>query len=67
MGLVDYGSLIAEGARRLADAEPEAKVILFGSHARGEGRPGSDGTLLHDALLEGRVLLTPSGADSVRT
>jgi predicted nucleotidyltransferase len=42
----DYESLIAEAARRLADAEPEAKVILFGTHARGAARPDSDLDLL---------------------
>lgn len=97
-------TLIAEAGRRLAAAAPDARVILFGSHARGEAGPGSDldllviepevkhrnaefvrlrralgeigvpvdlilygeshveewadlpGTLIHDALREGRVL-----------
>ncbi len=35
-------SLIAEAARRLAAAAPGARVILFGSHARGEADPHSD-------------------------
>jgi uncharacterized protein len=35
-------SLIAEAARRLVDAAPGARVILFGSHARGEADPHSD-------------------------
>lgn len=35
--------LVREAARRLADAAPaEARVILFGSHARGQARPDSD-------------------------
>jgi uncharacterized protein len=38
--------LIAEASRRLADAAPDAKVILFGSHARGDAQPGSDLDLL---------------------
>lgn len=39
-------SLIAEAGRRLAEAAPDAKVILFGSHARGEAGAGSDLDLL---------------------
>jgi predicted nucleotidyltransferase len=38
--------LIAEASRRLAAAAPDAKVILFGSRARGEGRSDSDLDLL---------------------
>jgi len=34
--------LIAEAARRLSAAAPQAQVILFGSHARGDAGPGSD-------------------------
>lgn len=34
--------LIAEAGRRLAAAAPDAQVILFGSHARGEASPHSD-------------------------
>jgi predicted nucleotidyltransferase len=32
-------TLIAEAARRLAAAAPEAQVVLFGSYARGEAGP----------------------------
>jgi predicted nucleotidyltransferase len=39
-------ALIAEASRRLAAAAPGAKVILFGSRARGESRPNSDLDLL---------------------
>ena len=39
-------ALIEEASRRLAAAAPDAKVILFGSPARGEGRPDSDLDLL---------------------
>ncbi|MGE5336075.1 MAG: nucleotidyltransferase domain-containing protein [Nitrososphaerota archaeon] len=39
-------TLIAEAARRLAAAAPDATVILFGSRARGEGRSDSDLDLL---------------------
>lgn len=47
---VDYGSwrmsaeeTIKRAAARLAEeAGPQAQVILFGSHARGDARPGSD-------------------------
>jgi predicted nucleotidyltransferase len=35
-------SLIAEAGRRLAAAAPDSRVILFGSHARGEANPHSD-------------------------
>jgi predicted nucleotidyltransferase len=34
--------LITEAARRLSVAAPRARVILFGSHARGNAGPGSD-------------------------
>ncbi len=35
-------TLIAEAGRRLSEAAPEAHVILFGSHARGDAGPHSD-------------------------
>jgi uncharacterized protein len=38
--------LIPEVSRRLAAAAPGAKVILFGSRARGDDRPDSDLDLL---------------------
>ena len=41
MNVVDE-ALIAEAGRRLAAAAPEAEVILFGSHARGDASPNSD-------------------------
>ena len=44
--------LIDEGARRIAAAAPGARVILFGSHARGEAGPDSDVDLL---VIEPRV------------
>lgn len=31
-----------EAARRLHEAAPDAAIILFGSHARGDDRAGSD-------------------------
>jgi predicted nucleotidyltransferase len=34
--------LIAEAARRLAAAAPDAEIILFGSHARGDADEHSD-------------------------
>lgn len=45
MAVTDEG-LIAEAGRRLASAAPGAKVILFGSRARGETHPDSDLDLL---------------------
>ena len=44
--------LIDEAARRIAQAAPGARVILFGSHARGEAGPDSDVDLL---VIEPRV------------
>ena len=44
--IVTDEALIAEAASRLAAAAPDAKVILFGSRARGEGRSDSDLDLL---------------------
>lgn len=41
MQVVDE-TLIAEAGRRIAAAAPDARVILFGSHARGEANPHSD-------------------------
>jgi predicted nucleotidyltransferase len=41
MRVVDE-TVIAEAGRRLATAAPDAQVILFGSHARGEAGPHSD-------------------------
>jgi predicted nucleotidyltransferase len=38
--------LIAEAGRRLAAAAPDAEVILFGSHARGDATEHSDLDLL---------------------
>jgi len=39
-------NLITEAGRRLAGAAPDARVILFGSHARGDAGPDSDLDLL---------------------
>jgi predicted nucleotidyltransferase len=35
-------ALISEAARRLRAAAPQARVILFGSYARGDAGPDSD-------------------------
>jgi uncharacterized protein len=45
IGVTDE-TLIEEAGRRLAAAAPDARVILFGSHARGDAGPGSDLDLL---------------------
>ncbi|HVX31816.1 MAG TPA: nucleotidyltransferase domain-containing protein [Solirubrobacterales bacterium] len=39
-------TLITEAGRRLSEAAPEARVILFGSRARGTTHAGSDLDLL---------------------
>ena len=44
--------VIDEAARRIAEAAPGARVILFGSHARGDAGPDSDVDLL---VIEPRV------------
>ena len=44
--------LIDEAARRIAEAAPGARVILFGSQARGEAGPDSDVDFL---VVEPRV------------
>jgi predicted nucleotidyltransferase len=54
--------LIAEVTRRLAAAAPGAKVILFGSRARGDERPESDLDLL---VIEPDTVATPR-AESAR-
>ena len=41
-----HEELIAEAGRRLADAAPKARIVLFGSHARGDAIPRSDLDLL---------------------
>jgi predicted nucleotidyltransferase len=43
---VNNEALVTEAGRRLAAAAPGARVILFGSRARGENRPDSDLDLL---------------------
>jgi len=39
-------TVIEEAGRRIAKAAPQARVILFGSYARGEAGPDSDLDLL---------------------
>lgn len=46
MAATTNDTLIAEAGRRLAAAAPGARVILFGSRARGEERADSDLDLL---------------------
>jgi uncharacterized protein len=45
-------ALIHEAARRIVAAAPGARVVLFGSHARGQAGPDSDVDLL---VIEPRV------------
>jgi uncharacterized protein len=45
-------ALIDEAARRIVAAAPGARVVLFGSHARGQAGPDSDVDLL---VIEPRV------------
>jgi uncharacterized protein len=54
--------LIEEVTRRLAAAAPGARVILFGSRARGEERPNSDLDLL---VIKGEEVKNPR-AESAR-
>lgn len=46
MSRVYDDGVIAEAARRIVAAAPGARVILFGSHARGDPRQDSDLDLL---------------------
>lgn len=46
MGSMTDEALIEEAGRRLSEAAPGARVILFGSRARGEAGPDSDLDLL---------------------
>jgi len=43
---VTHDELIAEAGRRLNEAAPDARIVLFGSHARGDADPDSDLDLL---------------------
>lgn len=45
MPMIDEATII-EAGRRIAAAAPEARVILFGSHARDDASPESDLDLL---------------------
>jgi predicted nucleotidyltransferase len=60
LSVVDEAT-IAEAGRRLAEAAPGARVVLFGSHARGEAGPRSD---LDFLVVEPRV--ADAAAESVR-
>jgi len=53
--------VIAEAGRRIAEAAPGARVILFGSHARGDSQRHSDLDLL---VVEPEV--SDEGEESVR-
>ena len=52
---------IAEAGRRISEAAPAARVIVFGSHARGDARPDSD---LDFLVIEPEV--TDPGEEAVR-
>jgi uncharacterized protein len=52
---------ITEAGRRLAEAAPGSRVVLFGSHARGEAGPRSD---LDFLVIEPEV--ENAAAESVR-
>lgn len=54
-------ALIEEAGRRLQRAAPEARVLLFGSHARGDGDANSD---LDFLVIEPQV--ADRAAESVR-
>lgn len=41
LGVIDEATII-EAGYRLAEAAPGARVVLFGSHARGDAGPQSD-------------------------
>jgi predicted nucleotidyltransferase len=41
VGVIDEAT-ITEAGRRLSKAAPGSRILLFGSHARGEGGPRSD-------------------------
>jgi predicted nucleotidyltransferase len=44
--------LISEAGRRLGQAAPDAQIVLFGSHARGDAGPESD---LDFLVIEAKV------------
>ncbi len=55
-------ALLDRIGQAVRQTEPEARLILFGSHARGDAAPESDWDLL--IVLDGVV--TPQRADAVR-